>query len=125
MKTVQAHKTSLTQLFCLLCFISFANSAHANRDDAITPIQEVNASPAHFDNKEVMLRGITKNPTHIPVINLKAYMLKDDSGEITILTSNNLPPLDVEISVRVRVENLAIIQGEAIGTTVIELKRYE
>jgi len=111
----------------LVGILSFAQTGFAElsgNSDSITPIQEVNASPAHFDNKEVMLRGITKNPTHIPVINFKAYMLKDDSGEITILTSNALPPLDVEITVRVRVENLAIIQGEAIGTTVIELKRY-
>jgi len=120
-------KTTQTLFIGLVCFFSFAQTGFAEFPypaDAITPIQDVNASPAHFDNKEVMLRGITKNPTHIPVINLKAYMLKDDSGEITILTSTALPPLDVEITVRVRVENLAIIQGEAIGTTVIELKRY-
>ncbi|MCB1937113.1 MAG: hypothetical protein KDF59_14360 [Nitrosomonas sp.] len=117
-------KTTQTLFIGLVCFFSFAQTGFTV-PPGFTPVQEVTTSPAHFDDKEIILRGTTKNPTHIPVIELKAYVLKDESGEITILTSNALPPLDVEITVRVRVENLAIIQGEAIGTTVIELKRYE
>lgn len=91
----------------------------------ITPVQDVNASPARFDGKTITLKGVIKDPTRIPVIELKAYTLEDDSGAITILTGAALPPVGAEITVQVRVENLAIIQGEAIGTTLTELKRYE
>ncbi|HYH49589.1 MAG TPA: hypothetical protein VEG38_08580 [Acidimicrobiia bacterium] len=88
-----------------------------------TPISEVNKSPANFDGKEVILHGVVKEPTRIPLINLKSYVLKDDSGEIIILTGGNLPRADEELSVKVKVENLAIINGEPVGTTITEIAR--
>ncbi|SET42984.1 hypothetical protein SAMN05216326_12634 [Nitrosomonas marina] len=92
---------------------------------SITAIQEINASPARFDGRTVTLRGVTKDPTRIPVIDLKAYVLEDNTGEIIILTSDNLPEMGRTITVRVRIDNLAVIKGEALGTTVVELQRYE
>ncbi|WP_292957064.1 hypothetical protein [Nitrosomonas sp.] len=97
-------------------------SAHAG---SITAIHEINASPASFDGRTVTLRGVTKDPTRIPVIDLKAYVLEDDTGEIIILTGDNLPEMGKTITVRVRIDNLAIIKGEALGTTVVELQRQE
>lgn len=88
-----------------------------------TPISEINASPANFDGKEVMLHGVAKEPTRLPLLNLKSYVLKDDSGEIAILTEGDLPKTDEEISVRVKVANIAIINGEPLGTTVTEIAR--
>ena len=93
--------------------------------DAInaTPINEINTSPANFDDKEVTLRGVAKDPTRIPLLNTKAYVLKDDSGEITILTEADLPKLNEKITVRVKVANIAIINGESLGMTVTEISR--
>ena len=97
-------------------------SAHAG---GITPIHEINTAPANFDGKEVTLKGVTKDPTRIPVIDIKAYVLEDDTGEVIILTDSDLPAMGIEITVRVRIDSLAIIKGEALGTTVVELQRYE
>lgn len=88
-----------------------------------TPINEINTSPASFDGKEVMLRGVAKDPTRIPLFSMKSYVLKDDSGEITILTEADLPKVNEEISVRVKVANIAIINGESLGMTVTEVAR--
>lgn len=88
-----------------------------------TPINEINTSPANFDGKEVMLRGVAKDPTRIPLFNMKSYVLKDDSGEITILTEADLPKVNEEISVKVKVANIAIINGESLGMTVTEVAR--
>ena len=33
-----------------------------------------------------MLHGVAKEVTRMPLFNLKSYVLKDDSGEATILT---------------------------------------
>ncbi|PTN09421.1 hypothetical protein [Nitrosomonas aestuarii] len=115
-------KTISALIVCLLILFPLAGFVHASE---ITAIHEINTSPADFDGKLVTLRGITKDPTRIPVIDLKAYVLEDDSGELIILTSSNLPRMDKEITVRVRIESLAIIKGEALGTTVVELQRYE
>ncbi|HBV21978.1 MAG TPA: hypothetical protein PKM20_06540 [Nitrosomonas sp.] len=107
---------------CLFILLSLAGFVHAS---GITAIHEINTSPANFDGKTVTLKGVTKDPTRIPVIDLKAYVLEDISGELIILTGSDLPRMGVEITVRVHIENLAIIKGEALGTTVVELQRYE
>ena len=90
----------------------------------VTPISQLNASPANFDGKEVMLRGVAKDVTRMPLFNLKSYVLKDDSGEATILTERELPKMNEEIRVKVRVGNLAIINGESLGTTFVEVERH-
>lgn len=88
-----------------------------------TPINEINTSAANFDGKEVMLHGVAKDPTRIPLFSTKAYVLKDDSGEITILTEADLPKMNEKITVRVKVANIAIINGESLGMTVTEISR--
>src|SRR5687768_10770204 len=93
-----------------------------NRINA-TPINEVVTSPANFDGKEVILHGVAKEPTRLPLFNMKSYVLKDESGEITILTEADLPKTDETLSVKVKVANLAIINGEPLGTTVTEIER--
>jgi hypothetical protein len=90
-----------------------------------TPVNEVNTSPANFDGKEVVLHGMVKELTRIPLINMKAYVLKDESGEIAILTDHDLPKSGQELSVKVKVQNLAIINGEPLGTTITEIERHE
>ncbi len=90
----------------------------------ITPIQDINTSPANFDGKEVKLEGIAKEATRLPLLNLKSFVLEDASGKITILTEAELPRMNEAISLRARVESIAIIKGESIGMTVIELERY-
>jgi len=90
----------------------------------VTPISQLNASPANFDGKEVMLRGVAKEVTRLPLLNLKSYVLQDDSGQVTILTERELPKMNEEIRVKVKVGNLAIINGEPLGTTFVEVERH-
>jgi hypothetical protein len=114
-------KKMLVQTILLLAML--VTSFHA-RADEIIPIQEINNAPANFDEKEVKLKGTPKNPTRLPLINLKSYVLEDASGEIMILTAADLPKMKEEMTIRVRIKSLAIIQGEALGLTAIELERY-
>lgn len=91
----------------------------------ITPINAIIAAPVNYDGKEVTLRGIPKSPTRLPLINFKAYVLEDSSGEITVLTEADLPNMNEEITIRAVVKSLAIVKGEAVGLTVTELERYQ
>ncbi|SEA67244.1 hypothetical protein SAMN05216411_11832 [Nitrosospira multiformis] len=90
-----------------------------------TPINEVNTSPANFDGKEVVFHGVVTELTRIPLIDMKSFILKDESGEIAILTDHDLPKSGQELSVKVKVQNLAIINGEPLGTTITEIERQE
>ncbi len=115
-------KKFLAQIILIITLVLLSFTSYA---DEITPIREIKTASINYDGKQVNLRGITKDPTRIPLMTLKAYVLEDDSGEITILTDEDLPTMGKEITIRVRVESLAIIKGEALGLTVVELKRYE
>ena len=99
-------------------------AGHVNAEEIVS-ISEINTSPANFDGREVKLRGVAKSPTRLPLVNLKSYVLEDKSGEITVLTELDLPKMNEEITIRVRVKSLAIVRGEALGLTVTELERYE
>ena len=115
-------KKWLVQMMLILAMLATGYPVLAGE---ITPIQEINTAPVNFDGKEVMLRGIPKNPTRLPLVNLKAYVLEDSSGEITVLTELDLPKMNEEITIRAKVKSLAIVKGDALGLTVTELERYE
>ena len=115
-------KKLLVQMTLILAIVLLGNHASA---DEIVSINDINTSPVNFDGKEVKLKGIAKTPTRLPLVNLKGYVLEDKSGEITVLTEFNLPKMNEEITIRVRVQSLAIVKGEAVGLTVTELERYE
>jgi hypothetical protein len=83
-----------------------------------TLINEINSSPVNFDGK-----GIVKDPTRLPLLGTKSYVLKDDSGEILVLTQADLPKMNEKISVKVKVANIAIINGESLGTMITEISR--
>ena len=106
----------------LMAILTISYSARA---DEITPIHEINTAPVNFDGKEVKLKGIPKNPTRLPLVNLKSYVLEDSSGEITVLTELDLPKMNEEITIRAKVKSLAIVKGDALGLIVTELERYE
>jgi hypothetical protein len=115
-------KKLLVQMALILAIVLIVNPARA---DDLVSINQINESPVNFDGKEVKLKGIAKNPTRLPLVNLKSYVLEDSSGEITILTESDLPKMNEEITIRAKVNSLAIVKGEALGLTVIELERYE
>ncbi|MBL8496650.1 hypothetical protein ABF87_00405 [Nitrosomonas sp. JL21] len=109
----------------LLLMLVIGLTPHGVSADGIVAIGKINAAPVDFDDKEVRLRGIAQNPTRLPLIDLKSYVLKDASGEIMILTESDLPKMNEEITIRVRIKSVAIIRGEALGLTALELERYD
>ncbi|HET7061847.1 MAG TPA: hypothetical protein VFI43_06685 [Nitrosospira sp.] len=88
-----------------------------------TPVGDIAKSPANFDGKEVTLHGTAKDQTRIPLIDMKSYVLKDNSGEIMILTNGDLPKADEKLTVKVKVQNLAIVNGESLGMAATEISR--
>ncbi len=115
-------KILLVHMLLMLTIGLAGNAVSANE---IVSIREINASPVDFDGKEVRLRGVAKNPTRLPLIDLKSYVLEDAGEEIVVLTEADLPRMNEEITVRVRINSLAIIRGEALGLMAIELERYD
>lgn len=90
----------------------------------VTPIGDIVANPSRFDNAEVRVKGRVTNINKVPLLGLKLYTLRDDTGEITVVAAGDtLPALDSRVAIRARVETAAIVQGEALGLRLTEVER--
>lgn len=89
-----------------------------------TPIGDIVAAPAQYEGKEVRLRGTVTGAIQVPVIELRGYTLRDDTGEISVLTQRNVPAAQEKVAVSGVVKSLAIIGGQSLGLRVEETKRY-
>ncbi|MGA0023840.1 MAG: hypothetical protein ACO3F9_04250 [Burkholderiales bacterium] len=90
----------------------------------VTPIREVTTAPANFEGKEVRLKGRVLSVTKLPLLDMKAYTLRDDSGEITVLTQGELPAVNDTVGVSGKVSSAVIIGGQSLGLRVEEVRRF-
>jgi hypothetical protein len=89
-----------------------------------TSIKDIAANPAQFEGKVVKLQGRVSGVAHLPFVELKAYSLRDDTGEITILTQAELPTEEAQVGVRGTVKSAAIFGGSSLDLRVEEVSRF-
>ena len=63
-----------------------------------TRVREIMAVPDRFEGKEVRLQGTVGKAIDPP--RPQAYMLRDESGEIMVVTKGELPAQDSEVALR-------------------------
>jgi predicted glycosyl hydrolase (DUF1957 family) len=54
---------------------------------------------------------------------LKSYILRDDSGEILVLTEGTLPALNKQAAIKAQVKTMAIINEQSFGLRLIEVEK--
>ncbi|MGE5465989.1 MAG: hypothetical protein ACM3Y9_01065 [Ignavibacteria bacterium] len=89
----------------------------------VTPIGDIAANPARFDNAEVRVKGKVVGVNKLPFVGLRLYTLRDDTGEITVVAGETLPAQDAVVVVRGKVQTAAIVQGEALALRLAEIER--
>jgi len=85
------------------------------------PIKEITAAPAQFEGKEVRIKGQVRDP--VQFLGLRAFVLTDETGEITVTTSGSLPAAGAEAVVKGIVKSAVIVSGKSIGLRVEETQR--
>lgn len=88
-----------------------------------TPIKDIVAAPANFEGKEVKLKGRVRDVIKLPIVDLKAYTLQDEGGEITVTTHGALPAANAEVALKGTVKSAVIIGGHSLGLRVEETRR--
>ena len=88
-----------------------------------TPVGDIVAAPANFEGKEVKLRGMVRDVTKLPVLNVKMYTLGDGTAEIMVATEGNLPAVNDRIALKGIVKSALILGGQSLGLRVEETKR--
>jgi hypothetical protein len=85
-----------------------------------TLVKEIDAAPASFEGREVRLKG---KASIVKLMGLRAFTLRDDSGEITVMTQGELPKSGDTIALKGTVKSAVIIGGQSLGLRVEETKR--
>lgn len=89
-----------------------------------TAVKDIQAMPANFEGKEVKLKGKVISLIRLPMLDVKAYTLKDDTGEISVATMGTPPAVNDEVSLRGTVKSAVIIGGQVMGLRVEEIRRF-
>lgn len=89
-----------------------------------TRIGDIVAAPGQFEGKEVQLKGTVTGTLQVPVIELRGYTLRDDTGEIAVVTTENVPAPQQAVAMSGIVRSLAIIGGQSLGLRIEETKRH-
>ena len=122
MKAGTHHSLPITRHFAAAALALAAALSLAGCDYfGFTPIKEIVATPAHFDGKEVKIRGRVTRVAK--VLAMKGYNLRDETGEITVITYGKLPAENDEVSIKGKVTSSVIMSGSAIGLRVEETQR--
>jgi hypothetical protein len=89
-----------------------------------TRIGDIVAAPGQFEGKEVQLKGTVTGALQVPVIELRGYTLRDDTGEIAVVTTENVPAPQQAVAMSGIVRSLAIIGGQSLGLRIEETRRH-
>ncbi len=106
---------------CLLITIAFQASCDAF-DVGYTKIDEVVKNPSVFDGKEVKVRGKVVDVLKLPLVETKFYTVKDETGELLVITGAAPPGVGAEVRVRGSIESMAILKGQGTGLSLKDLR---
>lgn len=69
---------------------------------AYTPIGKIIENPAEYENKIISIRGGVTD--RIALLALKYYTLKDNTGEIKVITKRALPSVGAKVTVKGKIK---------------------
>lgn len=86
-----------------------------------TEIIEIKTTPNDFYDKDILIKGEVIDSTK--VFNFKLFKLKDNSGEIWVITNKSIPKEGQYVSMIVSLDVIASFKDDAFGIHVTEKKR--
>jgi hypothetical protein len=108
-------------IFCLFLLLLLAGCDYL--PCGFTPIGEIVRNPGSLEGKTIKVKGEVTEVTKIPLLEWKSYTLRDDSGEILVLTEETLPALHKKTAIKVQVQTMAIINEQSFGLRLIEVEK--
>ncbi len=88
-----------------------------------TPIGDIVAAPGKFEGQTVKVKGQAVDVLRVPFLDYRMFVLKDDTGEIAVVTTGSLPALNDAVAVRGKVLSAAIFGGTSLGLRIEEAER--
>jgi hypothetical protein len=96
--------------------------AHALRS---AQIGELRDNPGRYQDHTVSIDGIVTTSWGIPLMPFKLYKVDDGTGEVTVVSeSGRIPTRGTHVRVKGRVDDVAVVGGQAVGLHLREEALY-
>jgi hypothetical protein len=106
----------------MLLLLSVSACAYALRSARVADLRE---NPGRYQNHTVSIEGVVTNAFSIPLVPYKVYRVDDGTGEVTVLSQNDrIPTRGARVRVRGRVDDVAVLGGNAVGLHIREHSLY-
>lgn len=93
-------------------------------DVGYTKIGDLVGNPSQYDGREVRTRGKVVSVMKMPFLEAKMYVLRDETGEILVVTTAATPGMGSEVRVKGVVGSTAIIGNQGVGLHLKESRRW-
>ena len=88
-------------------------------------MSDLRDNPGRYRNHSVSIDGIVTNAFSLPLVPYKMYRVDDGTGEVIVLSQNNRTPTrGARVRVKGRVEDVAVLGGQAVGLHLREQSLY-
>jgi hypothetical protein len=106
----------------VVCWLALAGAGCDGLRPA-TRISDILQKPADYMGREVVIRGKVIDAWSLPFVEIRTYTVSDGSGSIVVRASSPTPAAGAAVTVRGRVENLAVLGGKPLGVHLVEVSR--
>jgi hypothetical protein len=105
-----------------LLAVSTGACAHALRSPQIVDLRD---NPGRYQHHTVSIDGTVTTSWGIPLVPFKLYKVDDGTGEVTVVSqSGRTPTRGAHVRVKGRVDDVAVIGGQAVGLHLREEALY-
>ena len=88
-------------------------------------ISELQRQPGRYQAHSVSLSGVVTSSWGLPLVPFRMYKVDDGTGEVTVLSQGTRTPARGErVRVRGRVNEVAVVGGQALGLHLREESLY-
>ena len=105
--------------FALVCALALAGCDYL--PFGYTPVKDITQAPGRFEGSEVKIKGHAASATSL--LGLRAFALRDDTGEILVMTEGELPASGDSVALKGIVKSAMIVGGTPVGLRVEETER--
>lgn len=106
----------------LLLLVSLTACAHALRSARVADLRD---NPGRYQHHSVSIDGVVTSAFSLPLVPYKMYRVDDGTGEVTVLSQNNrVPTRGARVRVKGKVEDVAVLGGQAVGLHLREQSLY-
>ena len=79
-------------------------------------IAELRDNPGRYHDRTVAIEGVVTTSWGVPLLPFKLYKVDDGTGEVTVISDRGrIPTRGARVRVKGRVEEVAVVGGQAVG----------